>query len=110
MAEYLNDLLTDLEVLELKPFNHLKRATLARWRCAGKGPSFVKVGDKPLYRREAVEAWLREEEERCERNRRAGELVLQVQSARRDVSGVHRLGGYTTKSQRREGSGSATAH
>jgi hypothetical protein len=55
--------LTDDELLELPPFKHLKRATLARWRCAGKGPNFIKIGRKPFYRLNAVIDWLRRQEE-----------------------------------------------
>lgn len=33
-------------------------ATLANWRCAGKGPPFLKVGRHVRYRRGDVEAWI----------------------------------------------------
>lgn len=38
----------------------LRRAvqTLARWRCEGTGPAFVKVGGRIAYRVRDVEAWL----------------------------------------------------
>lgn len=33
--------------------------TLARWRCEGQGPRFVKVGRRLVaYRRDDLEAWL----------------------------------------------------
>jgi predicted DNA-binding transcriptional regulator AlpA len=33
--------------------------TLARWRCEGQGPRFVKIGPRLVaYRREDVERWL----------------------------------------------------
>lgn len=37
-------------------------STLRAWRCSGYGPLFVRRGTLILYRREAVEAWLREAE------------------------------------------------
>lgn len=36
--------------------------TLANWRAAGKGPPFVRVGRKVMYRMESLEDWLLERE------------------------------------------------
>lgn len=33
-------------------------ATLANWRCAGKGPPFLKVGRHVRYRRRDVDKWI----------------------------------------------------
>jgi len=33
-------------------------ATLANWRCAGKGPPFLKVGRHVRYRPPDVDAWI----------------------------------------------------
>jgi predicted DNA-binding transcriptional regulator AlpA len=33
-------------------------ATLANWRCAGKGPPFLRVGRHVRYRRRDVEVWI----------------------------------------------------
>jgi hypothetical protein len=32
--------------------------TIERWRSTGRGPAFIKVGRRVLYRREAIESWL----------------------------------------------------
>jgi hypothetical protein len=33
-------------------------ATLANWRCAGKGPPFLRVGRHVRYRRRDVDLWI----------------------------------------------------
>jgi excisionase family DNA binding protein len=33
-------------------------ATLANWRCAGKGPPFLRVGRHVRYRRRDVDTWI----------------------------------------------------
>ena len=33
-------------------------ATLANWRCSGKGPPFLRVGRHVRYRSQDVEAWI----------------------------------------------------
>lgn len=35
----------------------VKLGTLANWRAQGKGPAFVKVGARVIYKVEAIEAW-----------------------------------------------------
>jgi hypothetical protein len=35
-------------------------STLAKWRCVGGGPRFVKLGRKPFYPDPALEEWLSE--------------------------------------------------
>ncbi|GAA3334646.1 helix-turn-helix domain-containing protein [Curtobacterium albidum] len=41
---------------------HVTTRNLRQWRVTGAGPRFVRVGRFPLYRQEAVEAWLLEQE------------------------------------------------
>lgn len=50
-----DELLDDKEVAAL-----LKQRpqTLAGWRCDGRGPQFLKVGRRVLYRRVDVQIWL----------------------------------------------------
>jgi hypothetical protein len=96
--------LTEEHLLELPQFNHMKPATLTRWRSVGKGPSFVRVGRKPFYRKAAVYDWLRQKEENCEHQQSAPRAMLPVQGPRGVVSRGHRLGGRKTKSDRRENS------
>ncbi|MBY6055405.1 helix-turn-helix domain-containing protein [Leisingera daeponensis] len=40
--------------------------TLSRWSSQGRGPVCINAGNRIMYSREAVEAWLREEERRAE--------------------------------------------
>ena len=59
VAPRLNDLLTpDALAAQL----HTTTRNLREWRATGRGPRFVRVGRLPLYRLEAVEQWLREQE------------------------------------------------
>lgn len=53
------DLLT---VDELSEVLGVSEATLANWRAKKKGPAWVKVGRRVLYRREAVAEWLKRQE------------------------------------------------
>ncbi|AUZ85149.1 helix-turn-helix transcriptional regulator [Methylophaga nitratireducenticrescens] len=41
------------EILQIAP------ATLAKWRCCGGGPSFLKIGALVRYSRASVNEWLR---------------------------------------------------
>lgn len=34
------------------------KQTLARWRCEGGGPAYVKVGVRVLYHRRDLDAWI----------------------------------------------------
>jgi excisionase family DNA binding protein len=34
------------------------KQTLARWRCEGGGPAYVKMGMRVLYRRSDLETWI----------------------------------------------------
>lgn len=55
-----NDLLTEQQLadeLQKSP------ATLARWRRTGTGPPWLRVGKTPMYRWEAVLAWLEQQQE-----------------------------------------------
>jgi hypothetical protein len=36
----------------------LAPATLRGWRCAGRGPGFVKIGGRVCYRRSDIEAFI----------------------------------------------------
>lgn len=57
----MSDLNTKTQMLtpgELEADYRIAKATLAKWRWAGSGPTFVKLGSKVLYRRGDVEAWI----------------------------------------------------
>jgi hypothetical protein len=47
-----------LDVQATERFTGLRAATLAKMRCMGGGPIFVKAGRKVLYRRGDLTAWL----------------------------------------------------
>ena len=57
------ELLTAEQVAEML---HVQPSTLATWRHRGVGPAYVRVGPgdraRVMYRREAIDAWLREQE------------------------------------------------
>jgi hypothetical protein len=55
-----NDLLTERQLAEEL---QKSEATLARWRRAGTGPPWLRVGKSPRYRWEAVQRWLEEQQE-----------------------------------------------
>ena len=38
----------------------LSKSTLARYRCEGNGPAYIKVGRKILYPKQAVNDWMQE--------------------------------------------------
>ena len=48
------DLLTPAEAAM---WLRLAKQTLARWRCEGRGPAFLRLGKRVLYRAPDVEAW-----------------------------------------------------
>ena len=52
-----NDLLTERQLADEL---HKSPATLARWRRAGTGPPWLRVGKSPMYRWADVERWLAE--------------------------------------------------
>ena len=37
------------------------QATLKQWRCHGRGPTFVKIGKRVLYREADLDAWIDEQ-------------------------------------------------
>lgn len=43
---------------ELAEFLGVKRTTLAQWRCAKRGPDYLKAGRNIFYRRSDVDEWL----------------------------------------------------
>ena len=45
---------------DVADFLQINPNTLEQWRVRGRGPDFVRVGSRVRYRREDVEAWLRE--------------------------------------------------
>jgi predicted site-specific integrase-resolvase len=49
------ELMTQQEVAAL--FD-ISMPVLANWRCAGKGPKFVKLGGRVKYRRDDIEAFI----------------------------------------------------
>lgn len=91
------------DVLQVPGFQHLKGATLAKWRQLGKGPKFVIIGRKAFYSRAGIEEWKEGEADAHERNRKVRKVALPLQSRGSDARKVHRLGGHQTKSQRRQG-------
>jgi predicted DNA-binding transcriptional regulator AlpA len=48
-------LLTEAEAAAML---RLAPATLRGWRCAGRGPGFVKIGGRVCYRRSDIEAFI----------------------------------------------------
>ena len=53
----------DKELLQIASF-----VTLARWRCKGTGPSYIKVGFRVLYHGSALNDWLEKRTVRPERD------------------------------------------
>lgn len=104
-----DEYLTEGQLLEMRMFAHLTKATLTRWRCEGHGPRCTIVGRQPFYRRGEIDRWLREQEEKRERIRKVGKVALQVYEPRPDASRRNRLGGHKTKSERRQNDGGAAA-
>lgn len=51
----MTDLLQTADVAAEYPFGE---STLKRWRELNRGPDFIRVGGKILYRRSAIEEWL----------------------------------------------------
>jgi excisionase family DNA binding protein len=49
---------------EVSEYLRVPVSTLYRWRYVGTGPPSIKVGRHKRYRREAVTAWLKEQERR----------------------------------------------
>ncbi|WP_316205298.1 helix-turn-helix domain-containing protein [Bradyrhizobium sp. SZCCHNS3004] len=47
-----------LDVAETAQLLRHKEATLATWRCEGRGPEYVKIGRSIFYRRAAISSWL----------------------------------------------------
>jgi excisionase family DNA binding protein len=60
---------------EAARFLRLQKQTLEAWRLRGSGPTFVKLGRRVVYRREALEEFMSERERRStsdtERQRRS---------------------------------------
>lgn len=48
-------LLTDAQAAERL---HVARQTLAKWRCQGKGPRYVKIGRRALYDEADLDAFI----------------------------------------------------
>jgi hypothetical protein len=36
----------------------IAKQSLAKWRCEGRGPEFVRVGGRIMYERSALDAWV----------------------------------------------------
>jgi predicted DNA-binding transcriptional regulator AlpA len=47
-----------IDTLTLSAITGVKVATLKQWRSREKGPSYVKLGTKIMYRSDAVDSWL----------------------------------------------------
>jgi Helix-turn-helix domain len=41
---------------------HVLPETMTAWRCAGRGPRYVKIGRRVFYRESALRDWLRVQE------------------------------------------------
>jgi predicted site-specific integrase-resolvase len=57
----LNELITTEEAAR---FLRLQKQTLEAWRLTGKGPAFLKLGRRVVYRRESLERFMAESERR----------------------------------------------
>jgi len=55
------DLMTTDETAD---YLRLQKQTLEAWRCHAKGPVFLKLGRRVLYRRESLEKFMAERERR----------------------------------------------
>lgn len=75
------ELLTTREVSETY---YIPVATLRYWRCQDLGPASFAIGRRVLYRREALEQWLSEQEAAT---RRGGHNLIAT-PATRNVSGA----------------------
>src|SRR5689334_11168786 len=87
----------------------LSVSTLAQWRCAGRGPGWLKIGSKVRYHSDEVDRWLdgqRREEQAHGPEKHAGEVAVPVPCAGPGRVRSHRLGGHRTKSQKGGAGGS----
>ena len=48
-----------LTAIDAATYLRIDVRTLANWRAAGRGPSYIRVGRRPFYTREALDSWLR---------------------------------------------------
>jgi hypothetical protein len=82
---------------------HVSENTLANWRVAKTGPSYVLVGRKPLYRESDVLEWLetrrRNTQDAARETKR--EVALPLPGRRDPVLGKHRFGRHRTQADRR---------
>lgn len=61
-----------LTIEEAAEYLRLARPTLARWRCQGLGPAFVRLGSRIMYREADVAAFVeRQRRERTDQRRSA---------------------------------------
>jgi len=56
---FINDELYSADAVSQELGGKPAAATLAKWRVAGAGPKFVRVGRTPLYRGSDINQWLR---------------------------------------------------
>lgn len=49
-----------IDTLTLSSFTGIKPATLKYWRSKKRGPNYVKLGDRVMYRSDVIDAWLEE--------------------------------------------------
>ncbi len=97
-AAPLTPLLTAAEVSQLI---QVPEATLATWRCVGKGPAFVKLPKCVRYRSEDVLAWLEDNIRHAPKTERRN-MALAIPGRRHGVQRCDRLVGYRTQQDRRE--------
>ena len=47
-----------IDTLTLSSITGIGESTLRHWRCLKKGPSYIKLGGKVMYRSDVVDKWL----------------------------------------------------
>src|SRR5947209_2099111 len=92
-----NSMFSDVELSENLC---LSLATLAKWRSAKKGPSYIKIGRRIFYPKMAVSKWLQDqtmEIETHEHQESRREVALPISVRRERVRSQHRLGRHRVK-------------
>ena len=81
--------------------------TLAKWRVAGAGPIYIRVGSCIRYRLSDLEEWLQSRERKPHApTSETRKLALPILRGRKTVYRKHRLGRHRTQQDRRDESGS----
>ena len=86
---------------QLALFLGVNTDTLKKWRSVGKGPTYVKLGRRPLYPRHEVLDWI--ERQKRNGNRAQGQpVVYPLPISREGASRTHRFGSHQGKHGPRE--------